>query len=509
MNLFKFTNSRIPITLSLIILQFVWLIILLLRLLGYSTRISALFSAISILMVLYIISKEENAAYKIGWIILIMEVPLLGGLLYIIFGNKRPSKKLRNCLNREHEKLLKYVMPNKKLIDEISKVNERAKGTCCYLQDTNNYPIYKDTSTKYYPLGENMYKDMLIELEKAKHFIFLEFFIIRGGVMWNSILEILIRKVREGVDVRLIYDDVGSLFMLPRGYDKKLEKMGIQCIAFNQFRPILSLVMNHRDHRKIMIIDGITAFNGGINLADEYINKDKKYGHWKDTGICLKGPAVWNFTLMFLEMWNALRKNNDSPENFKPAANCIQTFESDGYVQPFADSPLDNEALGENMYIEILSQATKYVYIFTPYLIIDHELKAALCMAAKRGVDVRIVTPGIPDKKIIFRLTRSNYLPLLKAGVKIYEYTPGFIHAKSYVSDDEFAVIGTINMDYRSLYLHFECGTFLYQTKAIMDLKKDALNTISKSREIKPCDCREGVLGSLFDAVLRVFAPLC
>lgn len=476
-----------------------------LKLSSYSAWISGAFLVLSILIVLYIIGKDENAAYKIGWIILIMALPLFGGLFYLFFGNKRLSKKLQVSLNKEHKKLLEYIKPKEALIEEIGEINERAKGTCRYLQEKNSYPIHKNTTTTYYPLGEIMYKDILIELEKAEHFIFLEYFIIQEGEMWDNILRILIQKAARGVDVRLIYDDVGSFFLSP----KNLQENGIKCIAFNQFRPILSLAMNNRDHRKILVIDGHTAFNGGINIADEYINKIKRFGHWKDIGIRLRGDGVWNFTLIFLEMWNAFYKSNDKLENFMPNSYCIQPFESNGYVQPFADSPLDNETVAENVYIEILSQATKYVYIFTPYLIVDHEMKSALCMAAKRGVDVRIVTPGIPDKKIVYRLTRSNYAPLLKSGVKIYEYTPGFIHAKSYVCDDEFAVIGTINMDYRSLYLHFECGTFLYRTSSIMDLKKDSLETIAISREVKLSDCREGVLGRLFDAVLRVFAPLC
>lgn len=323
-----------------------------------------------------------------------------------------------------------------------------------------------------------MFKDMLTELKKAKKYVFLEYFIIEEGKMWGEILKILVEKVNEGVDVRLIYDDVGSLFLLPKDFKKQMGDMGIRCMAFNKFRPFLSLVMNNRNHRKMLIIDGHIAFTGGINIADEYINEKNRFGYWKDTGVKLKGEGVWSFTLMFLEMWNAFYKTDDTYDDFKACKKDFKKYESHGYIQPYSDSPIDNE------------------------------MKHALCIAAKRGVDVRIVTPGIPDKKIIYRLTRSNYEPLLKAGVRIFEYTPGFIHAKSYICDDKIGVVGTINMDYRSLYLHFECGVLMYETQSVKDLKKDSIKTIRASREVSIEDIEKGVLGRFFDAFLRLVAPL-
>jgi cardiolipin synthase A/B len=508
MRLFKIINSRIFITSALLVIQLVWFTLLLIRLTNYFAWISTAFSVLSILIVIFIIGKDVNAAYRIGWIILIMALPLFGSLLYLFFGNRRPSKAMHARLHSEHKKAAELMKADQSVLEEIRSLDERALGTCSYLKEKSAYTVHKNTATQYYPLGELMYRDMLLELGKAKHFIFLEYFIIEEGVMWNSILEILTEKAAEGLDVRVIYDDVGSLFLLPQDFMKKMEERSIKCMAFNKFRPILSLVMNHRDHRKILVIDGHTAFNGGINLADEYINQVERFGHWKDTGVWLRGDAVWNFTLMFLEMWNAFSNSKDVFENFKAPNDYARENECTGYVQPFSDSPFDGEAVGENIYIELLSQAKRYVYIFTPFLIIDNEMKSALSMAAKRGVDVRIVTPGIPDKKIVYRLTRSNYAPLLKAGVRIYEYTPGFMHAKSYVCDDELAVVGTINMDYRSLYLHFECGTFMYRTCSILDLKKDVLETIEKSKEVTLSDYGYGFFGSLFDAALRVFAPL-
>ncbi len=508
----KLFSNRILITTLLLLIQLTWFVLFLIRLTNNSAWISTGFTLLSILIILFIIRKEENAAYKIGWIVLIMSLPLFGGLFYLFFGNKGTSKYMQALLLKEQSRVDDIIKPEAFLLDRIGRDNSRVMSTCRYLQEKNRNILYSNTSVVYYPLGELMYQDMLTELKKAEKYIFLEYFIIENGLMWEGILDILTEKAALGVDVRLIYDDFGSLFLLPSNFVKQMQQRGIKCIAFNRFRPILSLVMNNRDHRKILVIDGITAFNGGINIADEYINKKNRLGHWKDTGLKLQGDAVQGFTFMFLEMWNAFHKNKDSYEDYCVTASVSgkvsgTEFGTD-YVQPFSDSPFDGETTSENVYIELLSQARNYVYIFTPYLIIDDEMKYALTMAAKRGIDVRIVTPGIPDKKLVYRLTRSYYEPLIKAGVRIYEYTPGFLHAKSYVCDDEMAVVGTINMDYRSLYLHFECGTFLYRNSCISDLKKDALDTIEKSREVQLSDCKEGFFASLFNSILRVLSPL-
>ena len=504
----KLITNRILITATLLILQVVWIVLVFWRLTSYSIWINASFRILSMFIVLYIIGKDENAAYKIAWIILILCLPLFGGLMYLFLGNKNPSKKMKKRLTLSHKRIEKEFQVEEEALDEMRSLDERVAGVSAYLKNVSDYRAYKNTDVTYYPLGELMFRDMLAALESAEYYIFLEFFIVEEGVMWNKVLEILERKVSQGVDVRMMYDDMGCVALLPGGYAKELEKRGIKCMAFNPVIPFFSMVMNHRDHRKILVVDGHTAFTGGINLADEYINLKKRFGHWKDTGIRLKGEAVWSFTLMFLEMWNAYRKEDKNLEQYRPRLHHPQPFSGSGYVQPFAQSPLENEAVAENVYMEILNQARHYCYIFTPYLIVDNEMKAALTQAAKRGVDVRIVTPGIPDKPLVFRLTRSNYAPLLKAGVRIYEYTPGFIHAKSYVCDDEMAVVGTINMDYRSLYLHFECGTLLYRCDAVMDLKMDAVQTIRKSHPVSLRECREGLLGGLLDAVLRLFAPL-
>lgn len=504
----KKINYRITLISLIIVAQIVWGILFLLRILDYSEWISSALSVFSILVVLFLNMKEENASYKIGWIILIMALPVFGGLFYLVFGNKRPSRFMRSRLSREHERVLPLLIQDGETAEGLENIDQRAVGTSRYVYSESDYPIYENTMTRYYPLGEEMFDDMLREMEKAEKYIFFEYFIIEQGVMWDRMLEILIRKVREGVDVRMIYDDVGSMFLLPGDFARRMEEHGIRCMAFNRFRPILSVVMNHRNHRKILIVDGHTAFTGGINLADEYINVRERFGHWKDTGIMLKGDGVWSFTVMFLEMWNAFRDDRADPRDYRRQDGEAFDYKDEGFVQPFSDSPLDNEPLGENIYIEILSQARDYVYIFTPYLIIDNELQTALRMAAKRGVDVRIVTPGIPDKRLVFRITRSNYLPLLRAGVRIYEYTPGFMHAKSYACDDKIGVVGTVNMDYRSLYLHFECGVILYRNQSIIRLREDSLDTIQKSAEIFIDDIDKGFLSRVFDAILRVFAIL-
>ena len=393
-------------------------------------------------------------------------------------------------------------------MEALEASSPRRAGTARYIAGQGRGPLWQDTQVDYYALGDHMFPAMLADLEQARHFIFLEYFIIGEGEMWGKILEILKVKAREGVDVRLLYDDVGSVSLLPVEFPRQMEALGIHCIAFNRFVPWMSLVMNNRDHRKILVVDGYVGYTGGINLADEYINRVVKYGHWKDTALRLEGEAVWNLTVMFLEMWNALRFTDGDFAPFRPQVHHPQPFLGQGWVQPFGDTPLDDEPLAENIYIEVLNQAQRYVYIYTPYLLIDSEMQIALCLAAHRGVDVKLFTPGIPDKKLVYQLTRSYYPPLLRAGVEIYEYTPGFLHGKSFVSDDQMAVVGTVNLDYRSLYLHFECGAVLYDCPCIRSIRQDALDLLSLCRRVTLDDCRHGLAGGLLNAVLRLFSPL-
>ena len=503
--LLKKVFSRTVVTALLIVIQVAWLAALLLQLGNSLPAIQTVLRILSLVAILFVIKSDMNPSYKIGWILLIAVLPILGGLMYVIFGNKRPTKNMREMLRAQLEKSAEYLGTQESITGEL---DGGAAGLFKYLEGSAGYPTAKNTTVRYYRVGEEMYADLLPELEKAEKFIFLEYFIIRPGEMWDGVLEILKRKAAAGVDVRIIYDDMGCIDILPANYNATLEGWGIRTMAFNRFVPAVSLVMNNRDHRKITVIDGKVGFTGGINISDEYINVKERFGHWKDTGLMLKGPGVFNLTLMFLEMWNAFNKDGDGYAEFIPDSFEECGSADDGYVLSFSDNPLDNESVGESVYTDMLYQAKDYIYITTPYLAIDSELQTALCMAAKRGVDVRMITPGIPDKKLVYRLTRSYYPTLLRAGVKIYEYTPGFIHAKSFVCDDKLCVVGTINMDYRSLYLHFECGTLMYNNPEIKQVKKDDLETMEKCRKVELSDMKTNFLGELFDSFLRSIAPL-
>ncbi len=352
-----------------------------------------------------------------------------------------------------------------------------------------------------------MLEAMLKELEKANNFIFLEYFIVEEGYMWGRILEVLLRKVKEGVEVRFMYDGLCSLAILPYNYPKKIEKLGIRCKMFSPIKPALSTHQNNRDHRKILVIDGHTAFTGGMNLADEYINKKIRFGHWKDTGIMLKGDGVRSFTLMFLQMWNINEKEEDYSKYLDVELPIYK--EASGYVMPYGDSPLDEEIVGELVYMDIINRAEEYVHIMTPYLILDYELITALTFAAKKGVEVIIIMPFIPDKRAAFILAKTYYKELIEAGVRIFQYIPGFIHAKVFTSDGDKAVVGTINLDFRSLHLHFECATYLYKVEEIKKIEEDMEETLKKCKEVTLADCKNEKLPiKIVGSILRLFAPL-
>ena len=507
----KFLNSilsRIVLVVLALLIQITWIVVLVLRLGEFFQYANLFLQLFSLAMVFYIAQKDSKAAFKLAWIVPILLFPLFGGLIYLLFGTKSPTQGMRKRLERSQAWVSQGVPDSAPLIDRVTEVDPHAGGQMRYLKNMGNFAVYEHTSARYFPLGDDAFPVLLEELRKAKRFIFIEFFIIAQGEMWNSILEILEEKAAEGVDVRVIYDDVGSLTTLPYDYEKQLEKKGIKCLAFNPFKPILSIVMNNRDHRKIIVIDGNVGFTGGINLADEYINRKVRFGHWKDNGVLLRGEAVWNLTMLFLTMWNAFVPTDEDLECFKPYFTPDSVPESDGYVLPYGDSPLDNEDIGENTYLAIIHNAKRYLYICTPYLIIDEELADSLTMAAKRGVDVRLITPGIPDKRSAFTLTRSHYEELIQGGVQIFEYTPGFVHAKSFVCDDEIATVGTINLDYRSLYLHFECGVYFYRSSLIGDVKRDFLETQQKCTPVVNVKKRFGLINSLFYSILRLLAPL-
>jgi len=461
---------------------------------------------VSFLAAIGIVSSRSDPAYKIVWLVLILPFPVFGGMIYLIFGGSRHPRWLRRAMLTINEKMLAALKSDFKA-DTLVKAGEDAAIQARYLERRAHCPVYDDSRAEYFFIGEDCYERMLVELKKATRYIFLEYFIIQEGKMWDSILAILVEKAKQGVDVRVMYDDMGCMFTLSKDYQEKLEEMGIRCCAFNRFVPVMSLLLNNRDHRKMCIIDGSVAFTGGINLADEYINERERYGHWKDSGLMVTGGAAWSMAVMFLTMWDYANQLEEDYDKFRPILAPVAG--AAGYIQPYTDSPLDYEAVGQTVYLNMISKAEKYIYITTPYLILDTATNTALCNAAKSGVDVRIITPHIPDKKSVFHVTRAHYPPLLEAGVKIYEYTPGFIHAKNFVVDDQFATVGTVNLDFRSLFLHFENGVWMCRTPCIQDIKEDFLQTQKKSEKVSLRKSRRlNLLVQFHRSVLRMFAPL-
>ena len=503
----RFITQRVVITALLIVLQVLLLFGFIWKLDNYFVYFYAGSVLLSLLITLGIINSKSNPAYKIAWLIPILLFPVFGGLVYLLFGSDRTGRYLRKKLQGIGAEM-DNVIGEAHRRSGAEQLPPDAANQSRYISHCAYCPPYQNTTTEYLPLGEVKFERMVEELKKAKHYIFLEYFIIQEGKMWNTILDILRQKAAEGVDVRVIYDDMGCIMILPTGYDKTLEQMGIKCRIFNPFVPILSSRFNTRDHRKICVIDGNVGFTGGINLADEYINAYEKHGHWKDTSILLKGEAVFNLTVMFLSMWDYL-DGTTGKTDYSRYYPTVWDENAKGYVQPFADNPLDDEAVGETVYLNLINKAKRYVYITTPYLILSSEMLTALTSASKSGVDVRIITPHIPDKWYVHAVSRSHYQTLIEAGVKIYEYTPGFIHAKTFVVDDDYAVVGTINLDYRSLYLHFECAVWMYQTPSVAQVRDDFFKTQQISQEITLEECRSlSFPRRLGRSVLRVFAPL-
>ena len=505
----SFFISRMFIVFALIGIQ-AWIIIsLFLYFDDQSQVIRTLFFIMSLVMAFYIVNKRQNPSYKLAWIIAILLLPVFGVLMYVFFSQRKLTRRLRRKAKEEFEKAKKFLGQDRRVTHELGQKSMDALRQSEYIRRSSMFPVYDKTQTEYLASGESFFERLKAELEKAERYIFMEYFIVQAGEMWDSVLDILKRKAAEGVDVRFMYDDMGCARTLPTGYYRKLREMGIKAAVFNPLRPELSSIFNNRNHRKVTIIDGHTAFCSGANLADEYINAITRFGHWKDGAVMVKGAGAWSFAMMFLQAWNFMMKEDADYSVFRPKPEKLLGIESDGFVQPFADDPMDDEYVSENTYMNMAGRAKKYLYINTPYLILDNEFMTALENAAKSGVDVRITTPHIPDKKMVFLLTRAHYEALLKAGVRIYEYTPGFIHTKSFVCDDEFGIIGTINLDYRSLFLHYECGVWLYGTKSVARLKEDYLKTLEACAEVtydevhsRPWYIR------LLQAILRVFAPM-
>ena len=507
----KTIKSRFFISSLLIILEFAQLLAVFILLNMFSIVMTVLSYIFTFCVILYVINKEEIPEFKLPWLVLFLILPILGAYIFILFNGTEQTKKIQKAYKKANEKLLPYRRKDEISIPVLEELHE--KNMDAYLQanfifNIADMPCHNGSKVTYYRIGEDFYKALLEELVKAKHFIFLEYFIIEKGVMWDSIHGILIQKVKQGVKVNVMYDDFGCMKTLPQYYYKELTEEGIDCIPFNRFNPMFSQIHNNRDHRKIMVVDGVIGFTGGINLADEYINAVDKHGHWKDTAVKIEGEAVKNLTIMFMSAWNTQSKTALEYDMYLNIH--YPTHENSGTVIPYGDGPssLYKDNIGRDIYINMITAAKRYVYISTPYLVCDYAMISALQTAAKKGVDVRIITPGIPDKKLVWLMTRSNYEPLIRDGVKIYEYTPGFIHAKSFVCDDLFAVCGTINLDYRSLSHNFECGVWMYNTDAIWDMKDDLVNTMELSELIPAKYAKLSGFQKLIRNIMKVFFPL-
>ncbi len=494
--------KRVFIVLVGVVLQFGFAIMIRLFFYKYLGVISLFYSVISILIVLGILKDSTRLSNDLPWVILILIFPIFGTILLITLGkNYSKSKLLRNIFACEKD-FHKYLKQDE---DVKKKIMDEDLDNLKYLLNRTNYFASTNNDITYYNFGEKFYSELLKELKGAEKFIFMEYFIINEGVMWNSILDILKEKASLGVDVRILYDDMGSVAMLSSGYDAFLAKYNIKCIPFNKLSPFRGIFMNNRDHRKMTIIDGKVAFSGGVNLSDEYINVNSKLGIWKDNGIKIVGDAIWNLTVMFLTLWNANRNEDDDILKFKYD---FKGGKDNGYVVCYGLTPLQKDLIGEDVYINMINSAKRYLYIMTPYLIIDTDMVNSLCRASKRGVDVRIIVPGIPDKKIVYTQTCSFFKVLHDSGVKIYRYDKGFVHSKVFLADDKRAVVGTINMDYRSLYLHFENGVYMENTLAIKDVYDDFDSTFKDCKKLNDEDVKVGFLKAIWQAVLRLFAPL-
>ena len=461
--------------------------------------------ALTMAAVLVVLNSDLDPTAKLTWMVVMTIVPVFGALFYWYTRRDVGHRMLKAVMTERQVQSRHQLSQDPAVWKALSAREPGAAGMARYVRRSGCFPVFGGTEVTYYPMGEDYFEGLLRELEKAEKFIFMEYFILDEGYFWDSVLDVLKRKAASGVDVRVMYDGTCEFVLLPRHYPKELEKFGIQCQVFAPLEPFVSTHYNYRDHRKITVIDGKVAFTGGINLADEYINAVEKYGHWRDSAIQLRGDAAWSFALIFLQMWQMVTKQHEDIDRYRPAA---ASGTQDGFVQPYADSPTDDDNVGEHVYLQIINNAKRYLYINTPYLIVDDSMISALCLTAKSGVDVRILTPHRWDKRIVHFTTRSYYRELLRSGVKIYEYTIGFNHAKTFVSDDAVATVGTTNLDFRSLYHHFECGTVLYGSRAVMEVKEDFLNTLPICHGITQEELRSNVFVRMAQDVLRLFAPL-
>ena len=502
--------GRTGVILLLLLLQLGILFMVFSRLQQHVIYVYWLFALLSALTAILIINRPGNPAFKLAWMVPITIFPVFGMLLYLFVEFQAGERLLNRRLQDVEQQMRKYVLQDPDVFEELEQTDKRTCNLSRYVMEKGGFPTYKNYHTAYYPWGKDKFEALIEELNKAEKFIFMEYHAIEDAEAWHKIQDVLEERVKAGVEVRVFYDDMGSIGFINTDFVKKMESIGIHCRVFNPFVPGLNLFLNNRDHRKITVIDGKVGFTGGYNLANEYFNYTHPYGQWKDTGIRLEGDAVQSLTVTFLEMWNAVSEKATNDTDFsKYIIHYDYKAQQTGFVQPYADSPMDNEQVGEEVYISMINKAENYCWFMTPYLIITDEMTHALCLAAKRGVDVRIITPGIPDKKFIYNITRSFYHGLVKHGVRVYEWTPGFCHAKMSIVDDCMATCGTINLDYRSLYHHFENGCFMADCQAVVEIKNDLIRTMGECRDVTDqyCTGRSAYLrlGQLF---MRLFAGL-
>lgn len=503
----KNSVGRLIFTLAAFILQTAWIVFLVIQLNTYSPIVLVITALLTLSVVTYIYIKEACSDIKLSWIIFILILPIMGLALYLMYGTSFATKKKRDTSVRINQEFDSLMQQNPAVLKKLEETDFAAANQARYISKFGKTPLYQNTDIVFYKDATPGLEDQLIELEKAEKFIFMEYHAVEDAVSFARLKDVLFRKAAEGVEIRFFYDDIGSIGFITPEFVKDMEAHGIQCRIFNQLLPAMQIFMNNRDHRKITVIDGKVGFTGGYNLTDEYFNIVQPFGQWKDTGVRLEGDAVLTLTVLFLQMWNFIKKTDDSYDKY--LINYKYEAKETGYIQPYADSPLDNESVAENVYMNMIKNAKHYIYFITPYLILSNEMIREFKLAAKRGVDVRIITPGIPDKKMIYRLTRSYYSVLMANGVQIYEYTPGFCHAKQCICDDEFAIVGTINLDYRSMYHHFENGVWMYQTSVLPDIKEDFEETFAVSRKVSQADMdAQSVFTHIGNALLRLLSPL-
>lgn len=506
----KIVTGRIVSILPVVILQGAIILAIANWFAPFATLLYTILSILSAAIILFLISQRGEGAYKMLWLLVIALAPLPGALMYILYGNKRTGKRLEQRIREAGRTVPVSLDEDDGTMAALRVEDPRAAQTFSYIKSITGFPLLENETAQYYPVGELLFSEMLSTLKEARSYVFIEYFIIQGGVLWDAMLDIIEQKVEEGVDVRVLYDDIGSIGTFSPRNRIALLKRGIKCEKFNPMI-VISGALNNRDHRKIMVVDGRVAFSGGINLADEYINEVAPFGHWKDIGFKITGDAVRSYAYMFIEFWNASSFDKITKEliggslDWRMAGECRQ---NDGYVMPYYDSPNRKDPASNELFIDLLGQSTRYAWFYTPYLLLGNGLLDAFVRAARKGVDVRIVMPGIPDKRVVYRMSRSYYRELLEAGVRIFEYSPGFVHAKASLVDDCIGSIGTVNLDYRSLYLHYECNALFYNASLLKDLKKDLEASMDMSRERTLADEKSGLIHDLTDNILRIFAPL-